>query len=61
MIPNKLMIIDDELVMTGNYNFTISADIYNYENTIFIFSKNLAAQYLTEYNKILNKVNEKKN
>ena len=30
---HKFIIIDDKLLLTGSYNFTASAERYNYENT----------------------------
>jgi phosphatidylserine/phosphatidylglycerophosphate/cardiolipin synthase-like enzyme len=47
---NKLMIIDEEIVITGSYNFIPSAEAHNAENLLVITSKELAAAYLRNWN-----------
>jgi phosphatidylserine/phosphatidylglycerophosphate/cardiolipin synthase-like enzyme len=42
---NKVMIIDDETVITGSFNFTKAAQEKNAENLLVICDKALAAQY----------------
>lgn len=42
---NKVMIIDNHLVETGSFNYTISAQRYNAENMVFIDNPALAARY----------------
>jgi phospholipase D len=42
---NKVMVIDDEKVITGSYNFTIAAARYNAENVLIISSAELAEKY----------------
>jgi phospholipase D len=42
---NKVMIIDDQKVITGSFNFTKSADVRNAENILVVTNKNLAAKY----------------
>lgn len=42
---NKVMIIDGEIVVTGSYNFTNSAEKSNAENMIVLRSTALAQQY----------------
>ena len=42
---NKVMIIDDETVITGSFNFTKAAQEKNAENVLIIRDKALAAQY----------------
>ncbi len=42
---NKVMIIDGEIVVTGSYNFTNSAEKSNAENMIVLRSTGLAQQY----------------
>jgi len=46
---NKVMIIDDETVVTGSYNFTVSADRYNAENLLVIKDKGLAKHYTANW------------
>lgn len=43
---NKVVIIDDHLVMTGSYNFSHSAEYKNAENILFVKSTNLAKKYI---------------
>ncbi|KAI1729490.1 PLD-like domain-containing protein [Ditylenchus destructor] len=42
---NKIIVIDSELVITGSYNFTWSADNRNAENVLMIRSKKVAKFY----------------
>jgi phosphatidylserine/phosphatidylglycerophosphate/cardiolipin synthase-like enzyme len=43
---NKVMIIDQETVITGSFNFTKAAEDRNAENILIIKSKELAKEYL---------------
>lgn len=45
IMHNKFMVIDSATVITGSFNFTVSADQKNAENCLFIVSADLAAQY----------------
>lgn len=47
---NKVIIIDDKIVITGSFNFTKSAQTKNAENVIFIQDKNIAKQYKNNWN-----------
>jgi phosphatidylserine/phosphatidylglycerophosphate/cardiolipin synthase-like enzyme len=51
---HKTMIIDDDVLITGSYNFTKSAEQSNDENLLIIRSPQLATQYLAEYDRIRN-------
>ena len=42
---NKVMIIDQKIVLTGSYNFTAAAEKRNAENIVFIESPKLAEKY----------------
>jgi phosphatidylserine/phosphatidylglycerophosphate/cardiolipin synthase-like enzyme len=42
---NKVMVIDEKMVITGSYNLTNAAEDRNAENILFIQSKELADQY----------------
>lgn len=42
---NKVIIIDNEIVVTGSFNFTKSAEEKNAENLLVIHNKQLALQY----------------
>jgi phosphatidylserine/phosphatidylglycerophosphate/cardiolipin synthase-like enzyme len=46
---NKMMIIDDEIVITGSFNFTKAAEERNAENLLIIRSKELAARFLANW------------
>lgn len=48
---NKVIIIDGERVLTGSYNFTAQAEIYNAENSVLIRNSTIAAQYEAEFQK----------
>jgi len=47
---NKVIIIDDQTVITGSFNFTYSAQHYNAENVLIIKDRSLAQQYLRNFN-----------
>ena len=49
LMHHKVMIIDDETVVTGSFNFSKSADEGNNENAIIIKSAAIAKQYNNEY------------
>ena len=51
---NKIMIIDDELVITGSFNWTQNAT-KNEENLNFIKSKDLVIIYLDNWKRIVGK------
>lgn len=42
---NKVMVIDDQTVITGSFNFTRQAQFKNAENLLIINDKNLAKKY----------------
>jgi len=42
---NKVMIIDENTVITGSFNFTASAEEHNAENMLVIRSRDLAKRY----------------
>jgi len=53
-LHSKVFIIDDNITITGSYNFTKQADDYNNENSLIIKDSNITAKYqdnfLTIYN-----------
>jgi phosphatidylserine/phosphatidylglycerophosphate/cardiolipin synthase-like enzyme len=49
---DKVMIIDDQIVITGSYNFSASAEHRNDENTLIIHSPEIAQEYLAEFGRI---------
>ena len=50
---NKIIIIDDAIVLTGSYNFTKAAENRNAENIIVIKNKDIAMCYLQNFNERL--------
>jgi phospholipase D len=49
---HKFVVIDDDLVLTGSYNFTVSASTVNYENLVAVKSEAVARRFLAEYERI---------
>jgi len=49
---HKFAIFDDELLLTGSYNWTRSAEKYNHENIILIDDKASIKSYQNEFNKL---------
>ena len=47
---NKVMIIDQQTVITGSFNFTNAAELNNAENLLVIRSKELADIYIRNWN-----------
>jgi cardiolipin hydrolase len=46
---HKFMIVDDEIVLTGSYNWTRSAEKYNQENVVSIRNVTAAKQFISEF------------
>ncbi len=49
---HKVMILDEEVVITGSYNFTGSAEKRNDENVIIICDAEIAREYTSEFYRI---------
>ncbi len=49
---HKVIIIDEAVVITGSYNFTRSAAEYNDENLLIIYSPEVAAEYIEEFERV---------
>ncbi len=49
---NKFCIIDEEIVSTGSFNYSENADERNDENLIFIFNKDLAIRFISEFDEL---------
>jgi phosphatidylserine/phosphatidylglycerophosphate/cardiolipin synthase-like enzyme len=47
---DKIIIIDEETVITGSYNFTNAAEKDNAENLLVVRDKNLAKRYIKNWN-----------
>ncbi len=52
IMHNKFAVFDGRLVETGSFNWTTSADGYNYENALFITDPAVAARYDQEFKRI---------
>jgi phosphatidylserine/phosphatidylglycerophosphate/cardiolipin synthase-like enzyme len=48
---DKVMIIDEQVVITGSFNFTTAAEERNAENLLVITDRALAAKYLANWQK----------
>jgi phosphatidylserine/phosphatidylglycerophosphate/cardiolipin synthase-like enzyme len=46
---NKVLIIDDLVVITGSFNFTAAAEKHNAENLLVLHDPGLAAEYLRNW------------
>ncbi len=49
---HKVMIIDESIVIFGSYNFTDSAETRNDENLLVIYNKEIAAQFIAEFQRV---------
>jgi phosphatidylserine/phosphatidylglycerophosphate/cardiolipin synthase-like enzyme len=52
LMHHKVMIIDQNIVITGSYNFTASAEERNDENLVIIHSPATAAKYYEEFERV---------
>ena len=48
---NKVMVIDNQTVITGSFNFTTAAEFHNAENLLIIHDPALAARYTDNWRK----------
>lgn len=46
---NKVMVIDQQTVITGSFNFTKSAELYNAENLLLLEDRGLAQRYANNW------------
>jgi len=49
IMHNKYAVVDEEIVITGSYNWTSGANKSNYENLLIIHSSELARQYKANF------------
>jgi phospholipase D len=49
---HKFCVIDKEEVLTGSYNWTVSADEVNYENLVILRDRRIAGQFSAEFERI---------
>jgi hypothetical protein len=52
IMHDKYMIIDGRLLVTGSYNWSVSAESYNFENAVFIQGSALVQAYIEEFNRM---------
>ena len=50
IMHNKFIVIDEDIVLTGSYNFTTNAEENNRENLIIIPNKIIAQKYYEQFN-----------
>jgi phosphatidylserine/phosphatidylglycerophosphate/cardiolipin synthase-like enzyme len=48
---HKVIVVDDETVITGSLNFSNNADDSNDENVVIIKNRSIAAKYLEEFDR----------
>ncbi|GAB4505681.1 MAG: phospholipase D-like domain-containing protein [Anaerolineales bacterium] len=53
LMHHKVIIIDEEIVVTGSYNFTNSAETRNDENLVVIYDQQVADYFLQEFQRVL--------
>jgi phosphatidylserine/phosphatidylglycerophosphate/cardiolipin synthase-like enzyme len=58
IMHHKVIIIDDETVITGSYNFTKSAEESNDENVLIIHDPEVAALYVEEFGRVYEQARE---
>lgn len=49
---HKFMVVDDVITLTGSYNWTRSAELYNQENTISIEDESFSNAFNLEFEKL---------
>ena len=52
IMHNKFAVFDGRIVETGSFNWTTSADRYNFENALFLSEPAVAARYESEFERI---------
>lgn len=52
LLHHKVIVIDEQIVITGSYNFTASAETRNDENVVVIYDPVIAGQYYAEFQRV---------
>ena len=52
LMHHKVIILDGQIVITGSYNFTNSAETRNDENLIVLYDPFIAAQFVAEFQRV---------
>lgn len=58
LMHHKVMVIDEEIVVVGSYNFSRSAETRNDENTLVIHDRNTARLFMEEFWRIYDQAAE---
>lgn len=58
LMHHKVIIIDESIVITGSYNFTSSAEERNDENVFIIFSSDVAAVFMNEFQRVFDQTQQ---
>ena len=58
LMHHKVIILDDETVILGSFNFSRSADEVNDENLLVIHEREVASQYRAEFKRIYREASE---
>ena len=57
-LHDKLIIVDNTIVVTGSLNFSSNADDSNEENVVIVDNAEIAALYLQEFEKLWNQAKD---
>lgn len=49
---HKFMVVDEKVVLTGSYNWTRSAALYNHENVLLTYDPGITRSYLKEFSQL---------
>jgi phosphatidylserine/phosphatidylglycerophosphate/cardiolipin synthase-like enzyme len=49
---HKVILIDNQIVILGSYNFSRNAEEFNDENTLIVHNAEMVAQFLTEFERV---------
>jgi phosphatidylserine/phosphatidylglycerophosphate/cardiolipin synthase-like enzyme len=52
LMHHKVMVIDENTVILGSYNFTNSAETRNDETLIVVYNEQIAAQFMAEFQRV---------
>jgi phosphatidylserine/phosphatidylglycerophosphate/cardiolipin synthase-like enzyme len=58
MMHHKVIIVDDEVVVLGSFNFSENADTANDENLLIIYDRGIASLYRAEFRRIYGEASE---
>ncbi len=61
LMHHKVIIIDEETVITGSYNFTAAAELYNNEGIVIVYSERIGAEYTEEFQRLMDATYKNRN